>query len=139
MLVGKLVHKHKGKFMQSLYKKSSFTESFWGWLKREEASSKFEDSQLQFLGVHSQLIDTLEQGGVSYESELMHRLVNATELQDLWYARSEMMLVLCKLHGEAAAWRIMQDITPMFEGILSPSLFKRAYAPRKATPELWPH
>lgn len=123
--------------MQLLYKKSTFTESIWGWLMREDASTTYENSQLLILGVHRQILDTLEQGGVPFESALMHRLTNATELQDVWYARTDIMQVLCKLHGEAAAWDIMDGITPMFEGFIPPSLFKRVPSHRKDAPPLW--
>ena len=47
---------------------------------------------------------------------LFLKLNNATEVQTLWYLRTDLMMFLSAHIGESAAMEKLQDITALFEG-----------------------
>lgn len=53
-------------------------------------------------------------------------LLNASEVQTLWYLRSDVMHLLCHRSGEAAARAVLHDITTLFQGHVPAALFASA-------------
>ena len=54
--------------------------------------------------------------------DLERRLQMATDIQTLWYARSELMQVVSHRLGEAAAKNHLDRITRMFDGLVPASI-----------------
>ena len=50
------------------------------------------------------------------------RVRYATDVQGLWYARSDVMAILASTHGEAVAGKKIAEISHRFKGLLPSSL-----------------
>jgi hypothetical protein len=68
------------------------------------------------------MLDVLGREGAVLNPRLHERLMYLHDAHALWYARSEVVATLCKLHGEAHAVTTVQEITPLFRGLLPKSL-----------------
>lgn len=107
--------------------KPSLSESFLGWLMGQDKASEDLSSEARTLEVRLRIIQTLKQRGLSDRSPLIGRVARATDLQDLWYLRPDIMQSLSALHGEVQAGSIMMgNITPLFVGLLPKGLFRRS-------------
>ncbi|MCY7371561.1 MAG: hypothetical protein LH479_12070 [Polaromonas sp.] len=56
---------------------------------------------------------------------LVRTVTYAPEVQDLWYARGEVMAELAAMHGEVPARKKIAHITGMFRGLLPDALNSR--------------
>lgn len=56
------------------------------------------------------------------------RIESAQDLQELWYLRADLMVVLAALQGEAKAREALFDITSRFHGLL-PRAFSSRHSP----------
>ncbi|MEJ7930120.1 hypothetical protein WG922_09050 [Ramlibacter sp. AN1015] len=56
---------------------------------------------------------------------LVRRLRHATEVQTLWYARSDLMAALAAQRGEARARQEVERLTPLFAGLVPGGLCAR--------------
>lgn len=56
---------------------------------------------------------------------LMHRLCHTDDVEALWYARAELMSLLCAYRGEEFAQQRMDKVSTLFKGLLPASLSKR--------------
>lgn len=72
--------------------------------------------------LRAEMLKVLGEEGGRIDPQLLHRLQYASSIETLWFARAEMMTVLCALHGEAAALDSVQRLAPLFEGHLPNSL-----------------
>lgn len=76
------------------------------------------------------LLAVLGKEGARINPRLHSRLLYLHDAQALWYARSEVVATLCELHGEGYAVNMVQEITPMFRGLLPKSLTDAARTQR---------
>ena len=68
------------------------------------------------------MLAILGKEGAQINPRLHARILYMHDAQALWYARSEVVATLCELHGEGYAVNMVQEITPMFRGLLPKSL-----------------
>ena len=64
----------------------------------------------------------LGEEGALINPQLSRRLQYMPDANALWFARSEMVAVLSRIHGEAKAVDIVQELSPSFRGLLPRSL-----------------
>jgi hypothetical protein len=64
--------------------------------------------------------------GVTAADYLDHRVRHATDVQSLWYLRSDLMGLLCSTEGETAARAHLDRITRLFKGLLPKGLASRS-------------
>lgn len=74
--------------------------------------------------VRQAMLATLGTDGAELNPRLKHRLLYVHDAHALWYARSEMMAVLSRLHGEAKAGDAVRGLTPIFQGLIPKSLME---------------
>ncbi|MEZ5701865.1 MAG: hypothetical protein R3E42_07750 [Burkholderiaceae bacterium] len=60
------------------------------------------------------MLSVLGKEGAVLNPRLHERLLYVHDAHALWYARSDVVATLCKMHGEAHAVSMVQDITPSF-------------------------
>lgn len=79
------------------------------------------------------MLETLGDEGAQLNPRLKRKLLYSGDAQGLWYARSEMVAVLSRLHGEAKAVDKVRSLTPYFQGTIPRGLLEsggaRAVAP----------
>ncbi len=64
-------------------------------------------------------------GGTTLASKLELKVTHASDLQDLWYLRGDVMAAIASMDGEAIARRKLDQISDMFRGLLPKSLTSR--------------
>jgi hypothetical protein len=74
--------------------------------------------------VRKAMLDALGTEGAALNPRLKHRLMYLHDVHALWYARSEMVVVLSQLHGEAKAVDKVIGLSPVFQGLLPKSLME---------------
>ena len=72
--------------------------------------------------IRSAMVRALGMQGENAYPALLRRLRCASDVQGLWYARSDLMAALADLHGERHAHRQLHALTGMFRGLLPPGL-----------------
>lgn len=72
--------------------------------------------------VRQAMLDALGEEGAQINPKLKHRLMYLHDANALWYARSDMMAVLSRLHGEAKAAEAVRKISPAFHGLIPKSM-----------------
>ncbi len=81
--------------------------------------------------VRQAMLAALGDEGSKLSPGLKHRLSYLPDAHGLWFARSEMVAVLSRLHGEAHAVHTVRALSPAFAGLLPRSLVESANrAPR---------
>ena len=75
--------------------------------------------------IRRSMIDVLSQEDASHAA-FHRRVVFATEAEQLWYLRTELMALLSAARGEAHAARVLHTITLQFEALVPASLFASA-------------
>ena len=68
------------------------------------------------------MLSVLGKEGAVLNPRLHERLLYVHDAHALWYARSDVVATLCKMHGEAHAVSMVRDITPLFRGLVPKSL-----------------
>lgn len=64
-------------------------------------------------------------GAAATASKLELKVTHASDLQDLWYLRGDVMAAIAAMDGEAMARRKLEQISDMFRGLLPKSLTSR--------------
>lgn len=82
---------------------------------RQHSPEALEPVRLAMLGI-------LGKDGAALNPILHQRLLYLHDAHALWYARSDVVAVLSRLHGEAQAVSMVQDVSPLFRGLLPKSL-----------------
>lgn len=81
--------------------------------------------------VRQAMLAALGEEGCRLSPELKHRLSYLPDAHALWFARSELVEVLSRLHGEVQAVDTVRALSPAFSGLLPRSLTDSANrAPR---------
>lgn len=108
--------------------KTSLRNSFFGWMANEPVTGSNEDLEI----VRKAMLQVLEQNGGDTHATVERKLLFAQDIEQLWYARPELMNALAATRGEAAARACMDDITRVFES-RNPGRFgrKRGAGPRR--------
>ncbi len=71
------------------------------------------------------MLDMLGAEGCSQYPSVTKRIVHASDAQQLWYARSDLMAALAGMHGEQVARTRMVSLSVLFEGMLPKGLMSR--------------
>lgn len=91
--------------------KTSLRNSFFGWLAHQpaaEPSERLED-------IRKAMLQLLEQGPDGRNSAVERKVLFAHDLDELWYARPDLMTAIAEARGESAAHACLADITRMFD------------------------
>lgn len=70
------------------------------------------------------MLSALGEEGAAINPRLKHRLMYLHDAHALWYARSEMVAVLSRLHGEAKAVDTVIGLSHVFRGLVPNSLME---------------
>ena len=76
--------------------------------------------------IRDAMVALLGEQGQADHPWLARRLRHATELQTLWYARSDLLSARAAICGEARARREVEEITRLFNGLVPSSLKTRS-------------
>lgn len=108
--------------------KTSLRNSFFGWLANEPVAESNDDLET----IRKAMLQTLEQDSDGVNSAIERKLLFAHDIDQLWYARPDLMNALAASKGEAAASTSLAEITLLFETRV-PDRFKRKArsAPRR--------
>lgn len=71
------------------------------------------------------ILDELGDFGEQHYPKIVRRILYATDIQGLWYARGDIMAVLAAAHGETVAREKLTRITEKFKGLLPRGLNSR--------------
>ena len=88
----------------------------------DSTAASAEISRTRLEDIRGAMVSALGERGHDAYPALLRRLRCATDVQGLWYARSDLMAALAKLHGERHAQRQLRSLTNMFQGLLPPGL-----------------
>lgn len=75
--------------------------------------------------IREAMLDGLSVPGAATASKLELKVTYATDLNDLWYLRGDVMAAIAAVDGEVAARRKLDQISGMFKGLLPKSLTAR--------------
>ncbi len=79
--------------------------------------------------VRYRIIKTLEHEGLPSDALVMRKISTISDVEGLWFLRTDMMQDLSLRFGEQEAQIVMGDITPLFTGLVPDSMFRRAHVP----------
>lgn len=68
--------------------------------------------------IRSAMLDALGPQGATAYPVVQLRVAYASEIQDLWYLRGDVMAALAAVEGEACARTKLEPISRMFKGLL---------------------
>jgi hypothetical protein len=95
---------------------SRFASSFAGLLTDQNTVIDI-DGRLE--KIRDVMIDCLLTLGVKESQGIAGKVAYATDVQTLWYLRSEMMAVLASHFGEEVALKKLDVVTDLFRGVVS--------------------
>ncbi len=75
--------------------------------------------------IREAMLDGLEVKGAATASKLELKVTYASDLNDLWYLRGDVMAAIAAVDGEAVARHKLDQISSMFKGLLPKSLTAR--------------
>ncbi len=84
--------------------------------RKQSALEDIREAMLEGLGV----------SGAVAASKLEQKVTYASDLNDLWYLRGDVMAAIAAVDGEAIARRKLDQISVMFKGLLPKALTSRA-------------
>lgn len=76
--------------------------------------------------IREAMLNGLEVEGATTASKLELKVTYASDLNDLWYLRGDVMAAIAAVDGEAIARRKLDQISSMFKGLLPKSLTARS-------------
>ena len=108
---------HQQREIMRRWKISKFATSFMG-LKSDSSSDNEPENRIE--EVRSAMLDELFDAMASdaQRSMLFIKLRGATEIQTLWYLRSDLMLALSEYRGESEAMARVGVVTKLFRGMV---------------------
>ena len=75
--------------------------------------------------IREAMLDELGVPGAATASKLELKVTYATDLNDLWYLRGDVMAAISAMSGEVQARRKLDEISSMFRGLLPKALTSR--------------
>ena len=75
--------------------------------------------------IREAMLNGLNVAGAVTASKLELKVTYATDLNDLWYLRGDVMAAIAAVDGEVEARRKLDQISAMFKGLLPKSLTTR--------------
>ncbi len=93
----------------------------------QSAEPATESVQQRMDTIRSAMLELLGEQGRSDFPACARRVRFATDIQALWYCRSDLMGALATLHGEARAREQIEPVTELFRGVLPESLYARQH------------
>jgi hypothetical protein len=99
--------------------KTSLRNSFFGWM----ANAPVVESNDDLEAIRKTMLQALEQTTDGANSAIERKLLFAYDIDQLWYARPELMTAIAASRGEALANISLADITRQFEA-RAPERFK---------------
>ena len=96
--------------------KPSWRESLFGWLGVMAPIRRAPGERME--QIREYMVQALMSGASGGASALAQRILNARDVEVLWYCRTDFMLTLCALHGEQQARVTVAEVTRMFEGLM---------------------
>lgn len=76
--------------------------------------------------IREAMLEGLSAPGAASASKLELKVTYATDLNDLWYLRGDVMAAIAAVDGEAVARHKLDRISAMFKGLLPKSLTTRS-------------
>ena len=72
------------------------------------------------------MLSCLGDAGVKRHPRLRRRIILASDVQDLWYVRVDLLSAITSIHGEDTANAHLRQLNNMFEGLLPPAMSPRS-------------
>ncbi len=91
--------------------KTSLRNSFFGWMANEPAVESNDDLE----ALRAAMLRVLDQSTDGVNSAIERKLLFAHDINQLWYARPELMTAIAASKGEALAKTCLDQITHLFE------------------------
>ncbi len=118
---------------------SSLADSTWSLMEDEDSKwsifaqgsrvQQDESHVLRTAEVRYRIVKTLEHEGLPSDALLMRKVFTISDVEGLWFFRTDIMQDLSLRFGELEAQTIMGDITPLFAGLVPDSMFRPAHIP----------
>lgn len=89
------------------------------------------DPEAQTQLVRAAMLESLGDIGSEAYPDVYRKVIFASDIQSLWYCRSELMAALAGMYGEAQARNSLQKISELFHGMLPESLTSRLTQPTR--------
>jgi hypothetical protein len=86
--------------------------SFWAMLGRDTS----EASEAVVERIRARMLSAMDDYGLEHASHLDVKISFATDIDALWYLRSDLMNAICATRGESVARAALTEITTMFKG-----------------------
>lgn len=102
---------------------SKFISSLHGLLTTDDVAQ--ESPQAAVETIRKSMLSCLRTTAGGLHPQLERRIQFARDVQDLWYLRGDMLIVLSSLQGESAARTQLQSISTLFEDMLPSSMHAR--------------
>jgi hypothetical protein len=117
--------------MINLIENASLADSAWSIIEDEDSEwGMFQQGNRRVSGVAEvryRIIKTLEHEGLPSDAQLIHKVFNISDVEGLWFLRTDIMQDLSLRYGEEEARIILGEITPLFEGLVPESMFRPNY------------
>lgn len=94
-------------------------------VRRSRSSLTLPERSRRLEAIRRSMIEALPQQDASLAA-FKRRVTFATEAEQLWYLRTELMTLLSAARGEAHATRVLHAITLQFDALVPASLFASA-------------
>lgn len=104
--------------------KTSLRNSFFGWKADKPVAESTDDLET----IRNAMLQALMQAHGAHHGGIERRVLFARDLDELWYARPDLMTALAASRGESVARDQLAGITALFEARM-PERFRRASRP----------
>ena len=91
--------------------KTSLRNSFFGWKANEPVAESNDDLE----ALRTAMLRVLDQSIDGVNSAIERKLLFALDIDQLWYARPELMTAIAASKGEAVASTCLAEVTRLFE------------------------
>lgn len=91
--------------------KTSLRNSFFGWKANRPVAEPSDHLEM----LRKAMLQVLEQGRDANNAALERKLLFASNIEELWYARPELMNAIAASQGESVARARLAQITQLFE------------------------
>lgn len=86
------------------------------------APAPISDPETQTQLVRTAMLESLGNAGSETFPEVYRKVSFASDIHGLWYCRSELMVALAGMYGEAQARQSLKSISELFHGLVPESL-----------------